>query len=201
MVITIYICVVAFIIGSMFFIKIRVELRLCKKSNKQVFLIEIYIFKELKIYERDIIGIFEQKEGVNDYQFSVIYKKAAAAAKLIKKFSKSIRTMLDRILIKELKIHLTAGTGDSFMTGIMNGLLWMLTAFIDVFISNNVRIQKKSIIIKSSFKEKTLKMDTYCIIILRIAYIMEVAVKILILYYKEKINDKKRRCFNCLNIQ
>ncbi len=202
MFITIYFCIIVFIIILVLFIEIQVRLESYKKSGSQIIMIKITVFKGLNIYENDISAIFRQKKRLNEYQFSIVYKKIAAIIKSIKIIDKSIRKMLDRILIKELKIHLTAGAGEAFMTGIINGVLWMLTAIIDTFISNNVRVLLKSIIIKSDFKEKIFKMDIGCIIVLRIAYIMDVAVKILILYYKEKLimNNKKRRCVNCLNI-
>jgi len=203
MFITIYFCIIVFIIILVLFIEIQVRLESYKKSGSQIIMIKITVFKGLNIYENDISAIFRQKKRLNEYQFSIVYKKIAAIIKSIKIIDKSIRKLLDRILIKELKIHLTAGAGEAFMTGIINGVLWMLTAIIDTFISNNVRVLLKSIIIKSDFKEKIFKMDIGCIIVFRIVYIMDVAVKILILYYKEKLimNNKKRRCVNCLNIQ
>ena len=93
-----------------------------------------------------------------------------------------------RLVLKELKLDVGVGTGDAFYTGILSGFMWSVVGIVTSFLSNNFKILKKAVNVKTDFVEKKFKIDLYCIFNVKIVHIIVVAFKIL--FYKLKRNLK-----------
>jgi uncharacterized membrane protein YbhN (UPF0104 family) len=92
-----------------------------------------------------------------------------------------------RIVIKEYKLYLEAGTGDASSTGIITGVIWTLSGIIDSFFSSNFLVKNKRVNIKANFNDKVLTIDLLCIFSVKIVHIIVVALK----YLFDKFRKKK----------
>lgn len=96
-----------------------------------------------------------------------------------------------RLILKEYSIEVEAGSTDAFYTGILNGVVWAVTGIITSFLSNNFKVIKKCVEVKTNFKENLFTIDFYCIFHIRIVHIIVVGIKFL-LYQRSKREKFKK---------
>jgi hypothetical protein len=190
MIIPVFIFVILLIV-LVLFIKMQVTIRIYKEGEKKEFKIELFIIKKIRIYEYDYKNLEIQERNTGIEKVRLAYEKISDVFGAFKYANRRTTRIFGEIKIKYLKIHITSGTGDICITGILNGLLWSLAGVLDSMISNNFKVYEKNISVKSNFNEKTIIIDADCIIVFRIAHIMEVGVKIFFLGLKRKTKEKK----------
>ena len=108
-------------------------------------------------------------------------------------YSEVVEYLKHRMVLKELKLNIAAGTGDAFYTGLLGGVLWSVAGLITAFFENNFKVEKRKIYIRPEFTKKVFNVDLYCIFTLKTVHIIVVALKILYRYLKIRIKRKRKR--------
>ncbi len=190
MFIQIFFLVILFII-LVLFIRMQIVIQLYNGEEKKEFKIALFLFKKIKVYEYDYYKLRKQEKKAGIERIRLAYDKISDVFGMLKYANKRKIRIFGEIAVRYFKIHITSGAGDVCITAILNGLLWSLAGVLNSVLSGNFRVHERSISVKSSFSEKIINIDTACIIALRIAHIMEVALKILLIKLKRKIEHKK----------
>lgn len=95
------------------------------------------------------------------------------------------------ILLSNVELFITQGTGDAASTAILSGAIWALLSNALAFISNYINIEIKNIRSDCDFNNKLLKIKCNCIINFRLADIILVALRLLILFLLVKLFIRK----------
>jgi hypothetical protein len=159
-----------------------IKLNRIKKANKK----EKVKKKEDKKFS--FIGMYESFKSMNDF-YSINRETVCKVKDYIKK----------KLIMREFKLDVVAGTGDSFYTGILGGALWAIAGILLSFLANNTKSFKRHLNIKSDFSEKKLNVDLYCIFTIKIVHIIVVSL-ILFFHRKSKNKEVKQRAGGGLNV-
>jgi hypothetical protein len=176
-------------------LKYKYEISLLDIGKKGV---KFSMVKEAGSEEKDIGQKDEKKDFIKLFdEFNHLKKLYKENKILIRRINEYMGC---RITLKDLKLDIDVGTGEACFTGIIGGLLWSIIGILDSYISSKLKVESKSVDIKTDFIKKKLNIDLYCIFNVRIVHIIVVTVKILKYYLINKIKDtfkkKKRYCGN-----
>jgi len=96
-----------------------------------------------------------------------------------------------RLNLKQFNLNIEVGTGDSYYTGIISGILWAFCGILVSYLVNNFRTFKKVVNIKADFDQEKLNVDLYCIFSIRIVHIIIVALMLMLNKKSIKKNTNK----------
>jgi hypothetical protein len=193
--------------------KINIVIEYKKKSKDDIFVLSFFLYKGLIKYKYEIPTIDTKKKGIF-YKFKKETgdkkgKKYIKYANIIEKIErarffylknrcliKRIQNFLKcKIVLKNLNFNMNFGTGNACQTSILTGILWTFCGVIISFLHQFIKIEKKQMVIKPNYKEKSINLDLYCIFNVRIVYIIVIGFMILTHFTKDKFPlFKTERC-------
>lgn len=163
---------------------LTVNIEFHRRPDLQKVKTNIFLFKKIKIYEKDIKlnqpeieteeehkqHIKRQLEDGIDILFSsadIINNYKDTLKKINKKFLKGLRA-------DKLRLRLVVGTDDAALTGLLCGIIWIILG--------NLRMQKESenlftdadLMVSPNFNKKIFAIDISCIFTIKTVYIMYV---------------------------
>lgn len=128
----------------------------------------------------------EKKDGFSE--FTDKYSHLKSVYQYIQLMKQYLR---NRLLVREVNLNVTVGSGDAFSTSLLCGLAWSMGGMVVSFIANNFHTLKSNMKVQPEYVEKKLNLDIYCIFIIKSVYIIVVALKLLWSTIRKKILSKE----------
>jgi hypothetical protein len=149
------------LIFSIFYDKIKYSLDLHPKEPKK---------PKIKDTSKNA-GVFDKIENI---------KEVYGLIKILKIY------LQNKLLLLDFDLAADIGTGDAYYTGLLSGLAWTASGMLISYISNTFTTIKKKINIKTNFMENKFKVELYCILSVKLVYIIVVLIKIILHSIKKK---------------
>lgn len=192
---------------SIYFLPIKIFIKFCNKDNNEL---KIYIITLMGMINYKInYNFLKSRDSSKKYSLGFISKIKRTkskktikkdkkkfsinelinilknAMKNVKKYDEMIRTFIDKIQIKEIKMNTEFDNEDAAITGIVTGILYTIQSNIMTWILLNKKVEKFDIELKPLFEQKNkLYIQFSCIIQFTLGQIIFIGFKLLKLYFK-----------------
>ncbi len=178
------IIIVLVILICILFLPIKAELLYKEQARLKVSFVGIPIYKKiLKKKENQKTKTPEEKAQKLDKSSKKLGKKI----KEFKAFYKMATKLLNRyVKLDEIMIKIEFGTGDAPTTAISTGALWGIVYGLIGKIGSICQIQKHDVVINPNYNNTIFSFEGKCIIKSSIAYIIIIAITILMKRNKEE---------------
>lgn len=193
--------IIAFVVLVLFVVKVKVVVEYKLDGTDDQGVVSFSVLGG--IYKYDInLPTDKNKDTGNDDEkkgrFGRIYDKLANIKEVHTVISKIKGYIGKKITLKAFRLEVEAGTGDAGETGVLSGLLWMLTGIAASVILNTFRKAKSldfMIKVTPYFAEKKFVVKLYCIFDIKLVHIIVVGIK----YKTSKTKKRKARMKNQRN--
>ncbi len=160
------------------------------KSGKLV--LTFILLRGLVKYRYIVTDREKKGEGEKRAEMADVYVRFKQSYRQFYETGKSIKDYLEKkLLVEDLRIDMTLGTGDACHTGILSGMAWAATGILVSFVSNTFETGKLHCNIKPDFSKPVFKVDFDCIFSLKVVHIIVVSVKFLFHYIKNRRKHKR----------
>lgn len=207
---------ILFIIILLFLVTLRINILIeyLRNGNDDHFIISLFILNEMLKLKYEIPFIEIEKNGIKFVKFKKKNKKEKDIKKeeekinfnkiyenylLFKSYYMKNKDLINKIkkylkkslVLKELDISIEFGTGNACYTGVLSGNIWAALGIITSFISTNIKVLKQRVIVKPDFANEKLKIDLYCIFVVKFVHIIVVGVIVIKEILYKKVSLKK----------
>lgn len=137
----------------------------------------------------------EEKEKDKDKGLAGLYDKYTHFKAVYGEIKKIGIYLKKKLVLKELSLEVSIGTGDAFYTGIVTGAAWGIAGAVTALIVNSFKTEKYRVNVKPDYMEEKLNVDLFCIFVTKSVYIIVVGLKYFFARLMERLKEKHKLKF------